>query len=44
MPEKATEYESVIKQHFNQRHCWQGISGNDRNEISIEIIKTVSKN
>ena len=32
-------YEQYLKDQFNQRHCYRGFTGIDRNEISKEIIK-----
>nr|WP_315167131.1 hypothetical protein [uncultured Flavobacterium sp.] len=39
MPQKATEYELYLKNHFSQLHCWNGLPGRDRNEISNGIIQ-----
>jgi hypothetical protein len=43
MPKKATEYETFLKNHFSQRHCWNGLTGTDRNEISKGIIQDFEK-
>jgi|GEM_PF-2259324 len=34
---KATHVELVLKRHFNQRHCYRGLPGADRLEISRGI-------
>lgn len=39
MPEIATKFETFLKQHFNQNHCWMGLKGKDRKEISKGIIQ-----
>jgi hypothetical protein len=43
MPQKATEYEMFLKHHFCQLHCWNGLAGKDRNEISKGIIQEFKK-
>ena len=39
MPQTATIFETYLKQHFEQLHCWIGLQGKDRNEISKGIIQ-----
>jgi len=43
MPLKATNYETYLKNHFNQNHCWIGLQGNNRDEISKGIIQEFKK-
>jgi hypothetical protein len=39
MSQKATEYEMFLKHQFGQLHCWNGLTGQNRNEISKGIIQ-----
>lgn len=39
MPQTATIFETFLKHHFKQIHCWYGLHGKDRNEISKGIIQ-----
>jgi hypothetical protein len=39
MPKTATFFETFLKHHFKQIHCWYGLPGKDRNEISKGIIQ-----
>jgi hypothetical protein len=43
MPQKATIYETYLKNCFSQIHCWNGLIGKDRNEISKGIIQEFKK-
>lgn len=39
MPQTATIFETFLKNHFGQLHCWIGLNGKDRNDISKGIIQ-----
>jgi len=39
MPQTATIFETFLKNHFRQLHCWIGLNGKDRKDISKGIIQ-----
>ena len=43
MPHAATIFENSLKQHFKQLHCWIGLPGKDRSQISKGIIQEFKK-
>jgi hypothetical protein len=43
MPQTATIFENYLKHYFEQLHCWIGLLGKDRNEISKGIIQEFKK-
>jgi hypothetical protein len=43
MPHTPTLFETFLKNHFIQLHCWMGLHGKDRNEISKGIIQEFKK-